>query len=114
MPQRLETKITQLLDSKKAMDIRVIPMAHQSSLMDTMIIATGTSTPHLSALVKSLSSLYAESAPLSVSGLSGSSWVIVDFGHIVVHLFTQETREFYALESMWHPGAFQSDTKGVF
>lgn len=106
MTLTFEKYIIQHLDEKKATDIVSIPMKHQSSLMDTMIIATGTSLPHLNALVKNLSSLFAQQPPLSISGLPGTTWVIVDFGSVVVHLFTSETRSFYDLESMWHPEAF--------
>ncbi len=68
-----------------------------------MIIATGTSNRHVSALcekviteIKSQKGIYART-----EGLNNSDWVLIDFGDVIVHIFRQEVREFYQLERIW-------------
>ena len=68
-----------------------------------MIIATGTSNRHVSALsekviteVKSQKGIYART-----EGLNNSDWVLIDFGDVIVHIFRQEVREIYQLERIW-------------
>ncbi len=99
-------EVTRALDSKKGMDIRLIKIDKVSSLADYFLICTGTSNTH----VKTLSD-YAEytleqlgETLLGREGHRGNSWELLDFGSIVVHIFTQEAREFYALERLWADG----------
>ena len=71
-----------------------------------MIVATGTSVRHVNALAENvrLSAKGAGHAPLGVEGDSTSEWVLVDLGDVIVHVMTDEKREFYALEKLWSIG----------
>ena len=96
-------EVTKALDSKKGMDIRVLKIDKVSSLADYFIICTGTSNTHVRTLCD-----YAEytleqlGAPmLGREGHRGNTWELRDFGSIVVHVFTEEAREFYSLERLW-------------
>ena len=96
-------EVTKALDSKKGMDIKLLRIDAVSSLADYFLICTGTSNT----LVKTLSD-YAEftleqlgEKLLGREGHRGNSWELLDYGSLVVHIFTQEAREFYALERLW-------------
>ncbi|KAF0094533.1 MAG: ribosome-associated protein [Puniceicoccaceae bacterium 5H] len=91
------------LDEKKAENIRVLYMGQRSSIADYFIIATGAADSHLRALAnevdRTLSDLNVE--VLGVDRNTKSGWVVVDVFDFIVHLFTEETREFYQLEALW-------------
>lgn len=98
----LETVMTCLEDSK-AEEITTIDIQDKSALADYMVIASGRSNRHVSAvadhLLRELKSTGHKS--IKVEGLQSADWVLIDIGDIVVHLFRPEVREFYALEKMW-------------
>ena len=98
----LETVMTCLEDSK-AEEITTIDIQDKSALADYMVIASGRSNRHVSAvadhLLRELKSTGHKS--IKVEGLQKADWVLVDIGDIIVHLFRPEVREFYALEKMW-------------
>ena len=96
-------EVTKALDSKKGMNIKLLKIDKVSSLADYFLICTGTSNTHVKTLCD-----YAEytmeqlgEPMLGREGHRGNSWELLDFGSIVVHVFTQEAREFYALERLW-------------
>ena len=94
--------ICKILDDHKALDINVIDLTNKSSFADFMIIASGTSQRHLSALSEHLEKGAPHRMKLHIEGGKGNSdWVLVDLGHVVVHLFRPEIRQMYDLESMW-------------
>ena len=78
-------------------------MTGRAGFADYLIIATGTSTRHVMALADNLAKDLKRSERLvQVEGKnSDGKWVVVDTGDVIVHLFTEETREYYALEHMW-------------
>lgn len=98
----LETVMT-CLDDSKAEEITTIDIQDKSALADYMVIASGRSNRHVSAvadhLLRELKSTGHKS--IKVEGLQNADWVLIDIGDIVVHLFRPEVREFYALEKMW-------------
>ena len=91
------------LDAKKAHDIRIFDVRGLSSVTDFYIVATGTSAPHLKALIvetqHQLKTLGVSS--YRTSGEPDSGWVVVDFVHAVVHVFSTEARAYYAIERLW-------------
>ncbi len=99
----LAKKIAQVLDSKKAQDLKVLKVREITVLTDYFVIASGTSTTQVGALsgevefqLKQL-----DIQPLRVEGESTRNWILLDYGSVVVHIFYPETRDFYALEHMW-------------
>ena len=95
--------VTKALDEKKGIDIRLLKIDKVSSLADYFLICTGTSNTHVRTLCD-----YAEytleqlgEPMLGREGHRGNTWELLDYGSIVVHVFTQEAREFYALERLW-------------
>lgn len=73
-----------------------------------MIIASGTSSRHVSALAQKLKTRleFRGVKGMAIEGLSQSDWVAIDAGDVIVHLFRPEVRNFYNIEKMW--GAFQN------
>ena len=96
-------QVAKALDDKKGLDIKLLKIDEVSSLADYFIICTGTSNTHVKTLCD-----YAEytmeqlgEPMLGREGHRGNSWELIDYGSIVVHVFTQEAREFYSLERLW-------------
>ena len=96
--------IKKILDENKAEDIVSIDVYNKSSLCDYMIIATGTSSRHLKAMAEKLVQLLKKQnhPQLAIEGQNDSSWVVIDAGDVIVHLFQQEMRELFNLEAMWN------------
>ena len=95
--------VTKALDDKKGMDIKLLRIDRISSLADYFLICTGTSNTHVKTLCD-----YAEftmeqlgEPMLGREGHRGNSWELLDFGSVVVHVFTEEARKFYDLERLW-------------
>ena len=98
----LET-VTQCLDDAKAEEVTTINIQDKSALADYMVIASGRSNRHVSAIADQLLrelKTKGHGTP-KVEGLQNADWVLIDMGDIIVHLFRPEVREFYALEKMW-------------
>ena len=107
-------EVTKALDSKKGMNIKLLRIDEVSSLADYFLICTGTSNTHVKTLCD-----YAEYTMdnlgeklLGREGHRGNSWELLDYGSVVVHVFTEEAREFYALERLWADGE-QVDISGI-
>ena len=102
-PNEIAIAVTKALDEKKGMDIKLLKIDRVSSLADYFLICTGTSNTHVKTLCD-----YAEytleqlgETMLGREGHRGNSWELLDYGTIVIHVFTNEAREFYALERLW-------------
>ncbi len=91
------------LAEKKAEDLRVLDVSATSSITDFLVLATGTSEPHLRALRTELERALAAVHTRLVGRETGeaSGWMVVDAFDVMVHLFTPEQRRHYALESLW-------------
>ena len=97
-------QIVLALEEKKAGDLRVLHVAAKSSITDYLVLATGTSEPHLRALRVELEKVL-DAAKVPIAGMDagtyGSGWTVVDAYQVMMHLFTPEQRENYALEKLW-------------
>jgi ribosome-associated protein len=91
------------LDEKKAVDLQVLDVSAQSSITDYLVLATGTSEPHLRALrVELEKAIDASQHPiLGMETAQESGWVVVDVFDVMIHLFTAEARAKYGLENLW-------------
>ena len=96
-------EVTKALDAKKGMNIKLLKIDEVSSLADYFLICTGTSNTHVKTLCD-----YAEDTlerlgepMLGREGHRGNTWELLDYGSLVVHVFTEEAREFYSLERLW-------------
>lgn len=91
------------LDDKKAKDIKVLKTDEQTVLADYFVICNGTSAPHIKALVDEVDKQIAEAGEVLLrrEGMRSDIWVLMDFGSVIVHVFTDEARKFYNLERLW-------------
>ena len=94
------------LDAKMGEDIRLIGITDISTLADYFLICTATSSTHVKTLCDAVEEAMDEAGEPMVGreGHRGGTWVVLDFGCVVVHVFTEETRAFYDLERLWQDG----------
>lgn len=100
---QLARRIVDLLADKKAEDIVLLDIRQHTTFADFFVICSGTSERQLRALEDELrESLRADDVrPLHVEGGPPSGWVLVDFGDVIVHLFSPAERDYYRLERLW-------------
>lgn len=94
------------ISSKKGLNIKLIEIGDISSLADYMVIATGTSSTHVKAIADEVE-YQLDEAGISVSHIEGyrsNSWILLDYVDVIVHIFSEEAREFYDLERLWQDG----------
>lgn len=102
-PLELVKLVCRALDDKKAADLRVLDVSEQSSITDYLVLATGTSEPHLRALRIELEKVI-DASHTHIVGMETaqeSGWFVLDAFDVMVHLFTAEVRERYRLENLW-------------
>lgn len=94
------------LADKKGEDIRVIEIGGVSVIADYFIIVNGNNVPHVQALVDAVEEALglAGFEPKAIEGIHNTSWVLMDYNDIVVHIFSEEDRVFYDLERVWRDG----------
>lgn len=87
----------------KARDVVVLDMRGITPLYDFFVLATGTSRRQIHTLTEEIDDAMREHGDrrLSVEGYEASTWVVQDYGDVVVHVFNPQTREYYALEELW-------------
>jgi ribosome-associated protein len=104
--EHLRQRVLVALEELKAKDVREIDVRGKTSIADSLIIASGTSTRHVKSIADEVVK-YAKQAgmmPLGVEGQREAEWVLVDLGDIVVHIMLPRIREFYGLERLWTVG----------
>ena len=96
-------KIAKLLDDKKGKDITILDITAATSVGDYFVIASATSAPQINALVDEVEDKMAQDGVkvLHKEGARTATWVLMDFGDVIVHVFHEETREFYGIERLW-------------
>lgn len=103
--EKLKT-IVKALDSKRGEDIRVIGIGDLTIVADYFVIANGSSTTQTKALAEEVEFKLSQQGiePLRKEGYQGQTWIVLDYGDIVVHVFYKETRSYYNLERLWADG----------
>lgn len=102
-PAQIAELAIKALDDKKATDIKLLKTDEITILADYFVICTATSTTQIKTLSEETDKVLSEAGepPLRVEGFKSGGWVLLDFGCVVVHIFLEETREFYGLERLW-------------
>lgn len=106
-PLELAESAVQILDSKKAENLKLIKISDISTLADYFVIATGTGSTHVKALADEVEFRLKEkdgTAPLHKEGYGSNSWILLDYGSVVVHVFTEASRSYYDLDRLWRDG----------
>ena len=95
-------------DSKKADDVVLLDLSPLTDVCDYFLVCSGDNPRQVDAIVDEVREKVSANcgvSPLSCEGREGLSWVLVDYGSVVVHVFRHETREFYRLENLWGDAA---------
>lgn len=102
--KKLALLCRELADNRKAEDIVVLDVRELSSVTDYFVIASGTSEPHLRAIVDEITDELREKhdvRPRAVDGTLHTAWVVLDFFDVIVHVMKKDVRERYDLETLW-------------
>lgn len=106
--KKLAKLCRELADNKKAENIIILDVHKLSSVTDYFVMASGTSEPHLRAIVDEITSRLRDDhdvRPRAVDGTVHGAWVVLDFFDVIVHVMRQDVRERYDLESLWGDAA---------
>lgn len=106
-PKELAMIAVKALDEKKGREIAAIQVTEQTTLADYFVIATGSSNTQINALCGAVEEAMKEQEgedPMRREGYRDGTWVLLDYGCVIVHVFSPEAREFYSLERLWSDG----------
>jgi ribosome-associated protein len=102
--RKLALRCRELADDKKAEDIVILDVREISSVTDYFVIASGTSEPHLRAIVDAITDQLRDEdrqRPRAVDGAFSAAWVVLDYFDVIVHVMRRDVRERYDLETLW-------------
>ena len=102
--RKLALLCRKLADDKKAENIIILDVREVSSVTDYFVIASGSSEPHLRAIVEEITDRIREDfgvRPRAVDGTTRAAWVVLDYFDVIVHVMRQDVRERYDLETLW-------------
>ena len=102
--RKLALLCRELADNKKAEDIVILDVRELSSVTDYFVLASGTSEPHLRAIVDEITEKLREShqlRPRAIDGTFQAAWVVLDYFDVIVHVMRQDVRDRYDLETLW-------------
>ena len=104
--RELVRQIAASLDKHKAQNLKIIGVRDLTVIADYFVIAAGTSSTQVKALAEYVEYELGQQGikPRRVEGYSSSSWILIDYGSVIVHVFYEETRAFYDLERLWKDG----------
>ena len=106
--RKLALLCREFADNKKAEEIVILDVRKVSSVTDYFVIASGTSEPHLRAIVEEITARLRDEngvRPRAVDGTVHGAWVVLDFFDVIVHVMRQDVRERYDLEGLWGDAA---------
>ena len=110
----LADKIAKILDDKGATDIQILEVGHMTSITDFFVVASGRNVQFVHTLADDLEDKLAEEdiLPRRKEGKNGARWIVLDYAHVIVHLFHPEERQFYNIERLWQDGTNQTRFEG--
>ena len=102
-PREIADAIVAVLDEKSARDIKLLRVNDKTVVTDYFVICTANSTTQVKSLAGEIEYKLGERGlmPAHVEGYDGSTWIAMDYLHVIVHIFHRDQREFYKLEKVW-------------
>ena len=99
----LAEAIYDILDNKKARDVKVLHVEKKTVIADYFVLCTGNSSTQVKALADEVEykTTLRGKAPTNVEGRGNISWIVIDFDNVIVHIFSREAREFYNLDKLY-------------
>ena len=114
--KKLALLCRELADNRKAENIAVLDVVEISSITDYFVICTGTSEPHLRAIVSEITDRLRDDhgiKPKSSDGSINASWIVIDYFDVIVHVMRGDVREHYKLEDLWADAKAVNSAKPV-
>ena len=104
--KQLALHAAQILDEKGANDIMILEVAHLTSITDYFVIANGRNIQSVRSLAEDLEDKLAEEGvePRRKEGERESRWIVLDYAHVIVHIFHPDERQYYNIERLWQDG----------
>ena len=105
--RELAIRLARALDAKKALNVHILAVEDLTTVTESFVTATGTSPPHGGALADEAEFQLERQGVrvLRTEGHDGKRWVLLDYGSVIVHVFTQEAHDYYDLEHLWADAA---------
>ena len=105
----LAGKIAEILDNKGATDIQILEVGHMTSITDFFVVASGRNVQNVHTLAEDLQERLEQEGvePRRKEGKNGSRWIVLDYAHVIVHIFHPEERQYYDIERLWQDGTNQ-------
>ena len=102
-PKEMALLLAQAMDSKKGKDIRVLETGHLTTLADYFVLCTATSSTQVKAMSDACEEAMEKNGEQvhHIEGHRGGTWILQDYGDVVVHVFDKEARAFYDLDRLW-------------
>ncbi len=102
-PREIAEAIVGVLDKKKARDIALLHVEEQTSIADYFVVCTGNSKTQVRSFIDEVEYKLSLSGitPHHIEGVDASGWMLIDFGAVIVHVFSRDAREFYNLEKLY-------------
>ena len=104
-PKELAEAIAEILDNKKGKDVKIIAVGDKTIIADYFVLANGNTNTHVRALADEVEFQLKEQlgvSPDHIEGAGGNSWTLLDYGCVIINIFTAQAREFYKLERLWN------------
>ena len=110
-PEVLAEAIAEILDNKKANDVKVIKVGDKTIIADYFVLANGNTSTHVRSLADEVEYKLSETGVSAIrsDGGSGSSWRVLDYASVIVHVFDREAREFYKLDKLYTEFNFEEE-----
>ena len=101
--KQLMTLIAECADNKKAEDIKILDIRDLTTMADYFVICHGNSNPQMRAIAEEIEDKLKEKGlfPGGREGMDSAFWILMDYSDVIVHIFSNESREFYSLENLW-------------
>ena len=105
----LASKIAEILDNKGGTDIQILEVGHLTSITDFFVVASGRNVQSVHTLAEDLEDKLAEEdiLPRRKEGGNSAKWIVLDYAHVIVHIFHPEERQYYNIERLWQDGSNQ-------
>ena len=102
--EKVLSRIIQVADDRKAERIEILKVDEFTTIADYFVIMAGNSTTQVKAIADTIEKKIKEEfglLPHHVEGYASASWILMDYSSVIVHVFLQETRQFYLLDNLW-------------
>ena len=106
-PKALATRIAEILDKKGGTDIQILEVGHLTSITDFFVVVSGRNVQSVHTLADDLEDQLAEQdiLPRRKEGGNNARWIVLDYAHVIVHIFHPEERQYYNIERLWQDGS---------